>query len=70
MFAICIVGPIIALPYLLLVNYGLIQHTLTGFLFFLALILTAGFFLLYYLNGLLAGRYRDLKGLSWSELPW
>lgn len=70
MFAICIFGPISALPYVLLVNYGLIQHTTTGFLFFLAQMLMAVILALYYLNGLLAGRYRGLKGLSWSELPW
>ena len=70
MFAICLFAPIVALPYVLLVNYGLIHHTILGFLFFLALILVAACFFLFYVNGLLAGRYRGLKGLSWSELPW
>jgi hypothetical protein len=70
MFAICLLAPVIALPYILLVNYGLIRHTMFGFSFFLVLILVAACFLFYYVNGLLAGRYRNLKGLSWSELPW
>jgi hypothetical protein len=70
MLAICIIAPIIGLPYFLLVQYGLIHHTMTGFLFFFALILVAWFFFLYYVNGLFAGRYRGLKGMSWSQLPW
>jgi hypothetical protein len=70
MFAVCFSAPIIALPYVLLVNYGVIRHTMLGFLFFVAWILLAACFLFQYLSGLLAGKYRDLKGLSWSELPW
>jgi len=70
MFAVCLFAPIIALPYVLLVNYGLIRHTLLGFSFFLALFFIAACFFLYYFIGLLTGRYRGLKGRSWSELPW
>ena len=70
MFAICFSAPILALPYLLLVTAGVIQHNALGFSFFLALIIAAFCFMLYYVNGLLAGRYRDPKGRPWSDLPW
>ena len=70
MLAICFLAPIIALLYLILVHYGLIEHTNLGFRFFLAIIVLAWGLLLYYIRGRLAGKYRDLEGRSWSELPW
>ena len=70
MLAVGFLAPIIALPYLLLLHYGVIEHTILGFRFFLAVIVLAWGLLLYYIRGRLAGKYRDLEGRSWSELPW
>ena len=68
--AIGFFAPLIALPYLLLVNFGVINHTLGGLLFFLALIIADFAFISYYVVGRTSGKYRELKGRSWSELPW
>jgi len=70
MLMLCFAAPILGLPYVLLVDGQLIQHTAGGFLFFLALIAVAFLLLVYYLVGTATGKYRDLEGRSWSELPW
>lgn len=70
MFLLCFAAPLIGLPYVLLVSSQLIQHTFGGFLFFLALMAVAFLLLVYYLVGTATGKYRDLEGRSWSELPW
>ena len=69
-FAIGFATPVLGLPYVLLVNFGLINHSLTGFLFFLALIVLGFCFLAYYMAAQISGKYKDLRNLSWSELPW
>ena len=53
--AIGFFAPLVALPYLLLVNFGVISHTLSGFLFFLALIIAGFAFISYYVVGLTSG---------------
>jgi len=70
LFVLCFAAPIIGLPYVLLVNNQLIPHATGGFLFFLGLIAVAFLLLVYYLVGMASGKYRDLEGQSWSELPW
>jgi hypothetical protein len=69
-FLIGAVAPVIALPYVILVNSGVINHGLFGFFFFVVLWLVAFASLIYYYYGQLRGRYKDLSGRSWSELPW
>jgi hypothetical protein len=69
-FAIALAAPVLGLPYVLLVNYGLINHSLTGFLFFLVLIVLAFCFIAFYMAGQISGKYKGLRDRSWSELPW
>ena len=69
-FALCSLLPLIGLLYMLLLHYGHIEHTILGFLFFLTLILVATCFMAYYFVGMVSGKYRNLKGLRWAELPW
>ena len=70
MFVVCFLAPVNGLPYVLLVNYGFMGHSAFGFLFFLALIALGFCLFFYYLAGMIAGKYKDLEGRSWSELPW
>lgn len=70
MFALGLFAPLIGLPYILLVNHGFIDHSVYGFLFFLVLIAIGFCLFFYYLAGMAAGKYKDLGGRSWSELPW
>jgi uncharacterized RDD family membrane protein YckC len=70
MLAVCALAPVLAFPYILLVNGGVISHSVYGFVFFLGMIFSGFCLLLYYQAGMLSGRYNDLEGRAWSELPW
>jgi len=63
--ALCVGGPLVGLALI-----GVRAAHVAGFVLILGCWLVGAAALVVYFNGMFRGRYRQLRGKSWVQLPW